>query len=356
MMSIPELSTGSNLYEASEALLKQATDIDPAFASAWLLRAHLSSPRSGDASEFLPHVEHALANIEPMTPLERAFITAYPAQMYASAGIDPTGNLQRAARFYESALQIAPQHYHTMIQLPVVYRELGRITDADRVTLDALRAHPDSLRFGVDAVKGYVRTGRIDLAAPIAESLLGRDTSAWEADSRALSNGIAWLRLWRVHAGWIAGDAPGALRHLRAADARWAHMRSRLWLHHLINAYGGPGRFDEAADVAARMAPEYRQWWEAMISVWREDHETFRRLTAPHLGHFEVLHNRSGMLAFMGWTKAAAWVAAERERRHIRMPWGEKTLSQGPVRNRAGPLRGRGRAAACRDRWPPVGL
>jgi hypothetical protein len=61
----------------------------------------------------------------------------------------------------------------------------------------------------------------------------------------------------------------------------------------------------------------------------REDHETFRRLTAPHLGDFEVLHNRSGMLAFMGWTKAAAWVSAERNRRHIRMAWGEKALSEG---------------------------
>ena len=330
LISIPERPTGSNLYEASEALLKQATDIDPAFASAWLLRAHLSSQRTAGAPEFLL-VERALANIEPVTPLERAFITAYAGELYASAGIDPIGNLQRAARFYESALQFAPQHHHTMIQLPAVYRRLSRLTDFDRVTLDALRAYPDSLRFGVDAVKGYVRTRRMDLAAPIAERLLGRDTSAWEADSRTLSNAIAWLRLWKVHGDWIAGDSPGALRHLREADARWSHIRTRLWLHHLVQAYGGLGRFDEAEGVAARMNPEYRQWWEASISVWREDHETFRRLTAPHLGRFEVLHNRSGMLSRMGWTKTAAWVAAERERRHVRMPWGEKVVDQGQL-------------------------
>jgi hypothetical protein len=325
-------AAGASRYESAEALLREATRVDPTFASAWLLLAHVVWNRQWPSDAFLPFAERALALSTGASTAERYFIQGFTDRRRAQAERGGVPHLEAAVQAFEALLEIDPDHYWGLLELGTVYRELGRIEDAERVTFRALAtrrtpcgsgSRPPKLTCAGGIASPFVPPS--PAFAPIRSSLSPRPSGRW----RRTWGGFG---LWEAHDAWLDGDVARAVDALRAAERRWSGDGARWWLLQLAEAYQGLGRFADANLVAARLAPEYRDWVLANVAARSENEPEFRRLMTPELGRFDVLHNRTGMLTLRGWLDTTAWVLAERRRRGTPMTWPEERLDEGLLR------------------------
>ena len=189
---------GTSPYAAAEVLLKEATAIDPSFASAWLLLAHAVCQQNRPAAEYLPIAERALGLTAGVTAVERYFIEGftYNRRAYRSEKMQ---DYAAAAKAYEGLLQLAPDHYWTLLELVPVYRQLGRFNDAERVVVHAAAVRPRSPGFAIDAAKAQLRRGDRQLAQATIERAR---TLLEEAGARSETlpvDSLEWLRLWDAH-------------------------------------------------------------------------------------------------------------------------------------------------------------
>ena len=316
-------------YDSAEALLREATQADPAFASAWLLLAHVVWNRTFPRTDYLPFVDRALQQVDTVEPAERYFIQGFAEWRRSYVDGDREAHLAAAVRAYEGLLQLRPEHDWGLRELGAIYRELGRNDDAERLTFRALSVRPHSFHFAVEAAKAHLRRRDRSALAAAATRLLASPLSTEPQTVGKLAQNAAWIRLWAVHDAWLDADVSRALQEADAADRKWSWDSSRWWLLHLVEVYIGLGRFGDARRVAARMDPEYRDWALALVATFREDAREFRRLVDPVRHQFSVLHNRSGMLTMNGWLATTEWVLAERRRRHVAVAWVEADFDAG---------------------------
>jgi tetratricopeptide (TPR) repeat protein len=308
-------------YATAEGLLRRATEADPGFASAWLLRAQTLRGQMKPDAEALAIAERALVASAASTPIERCFIEGAVHRFRADAQSGRTADLEASARSFEALLRLSPDHYWGLLELAAVYRRLQRHDDAERVVLHAAAARPHSVKLGIERIR--VLVGRRDPSAnSLATRLLTRlghesllvGAVPGNCDPAALGcieHDKAWLRLWRVADAWLAGDVTAALREIRRVDYEYAADRSGVWLNSLYGAYIGVGRFGEARQVVARMPPESASFYRARIEGALDDREAFDR-AAGDLRPFARRNRLSFMLLWMGRLAEAESLAVER--------------------------------------------
>jgi serine/threonine-protein kinase len=307
-------------YEAAEQLLRQATATDPSFASAWLLMAHAVSSQGRTASEYLPLAERAVSLTDHVTRAERYFILGFTHRRRATAAWGRTGELDAAARAYETLLQLQPDHYWALLELEQVYRQLDRIDDAERVALRAAAGRPHSMRFAVNAARVHLRHRNSALLGAVAARVLDSLPPGIVDAPGEAANDLNWLRLWEAHDAWVGRDVARALAAARRAEQRWSESGGALFRFHLSQLYQGLGRFGDASRVIGSMSQEDRDFSVALVAARREDWPELRRLVQPDHRRFEVLNKRAAMLVWAGWLDDAEWLSTQRSTRATAIP------------------------------------
>lgn len=320
--------------DAARELLRQATSVDPQFASAWLLLAHATCPYA--RAPCLVEAERASALAASATPVERHFIQGYLARRRAyRKGADRQEHLHASARSFEAALQFVPDHSWTLDELGAVYRELGRHEDANRVAEQAATLRPNSVRFGSDLARVQLARGdsaALGATATRVMALLPEEAALNEGD-RALD--LAWVRTWRVHDAWMRGEAERAYREARLAEDRHASNRTNQWLSFLITIYNGLGRRQDTLRIADRLPQVLRTHQRLAAAATWEDWPTFERELESSKLFLDPATSNGFLLAWAGQTARAERVVAELRRRRYGS-WELHDEMEGQIRVRQG--------------------
>jgi DNA-binding winged helix-turn-helix (wHTH) protein/tetratricopeptide (TPR) repeat protein len=302
-------------FASAEALLTEATRVDPSFASAWLMLAHAICQQDRPTGEYLPIAERALSLSAGAASAERYFIEGFTYSRRAHFSENPR-DYDHAARSFEAVLQVSPDHYWTLLELVPVYRQLGRFDEAERVVAHAAAVRPRSARFAIDAARAYLRRGDRDLAraaATQAEALAREDAGNMAA---VPVDNLEWLRLWDAHVAWLDRDPSRVLAAARLAERRWADSTSVPWLFKLAYVYAGIGRYDDALRVAERLPADRFEFVRNYFAfqtgrgprVWDP---------VPRRRDFEAMNQRFMTLVWHDRLADVKWVQAERRRRGL---------------------------------------
>jgi len=307
-------------YASAEALLTDATTLDPTFASAWLLLAHSRFQQNRPKAEYLPTAERALQLTSGVSEVERYFIEGYTHSRRGRDQEDPT-EAEAAARAFEAVLQLSPDHYWTLLELVPVYRQLGRFADAERLVIHEADVRPRSVRFTVEAARAHMRRGERTQARAMIER--ARTVAREDADdiSAAAFDPPQWMRLWEAHEAWVDNDPARALAAARRAEQETADSTNVGWVFRLAYVYGGLGRFEDELRVAKRLPSKRYEWVRDGVNLARGRIAEVRQVVQPQRHSFDVLNERVAILSTAGWFDDAEWVLAERRRRGVRVPW-----------------------------------
>jgi tetratricopeptide (TPR) repeat protein len=318
-------------YASAEALLTDATALDPTFASAWLLLAHSISQRDRPTAEYITIAERALQLTSGVSDVERCFIEGYTHSRRGRDQEDPS-EAEAAARAFEAVLQLSPDHYWTLLELVPVYRQLGRFADAERLVIHEADVRPRSVRFTVEAARVHLRRGERTQARAMMER--ARAVAREDADNIANVpvDTLEWMRLWEAHDAWVDNDPARVLAVAQRAEQETTDSASEGWLVKLAYVYGGLGRYDDALRVAKRMTSIRYKWTRDYFNLQRGRIAELRRLIQPQRRDFNLLTNRLSILAWANWLDDAEWVVTERRRRAVHLPWFVEADQTGQLR------------------------
>jgi DNA-binding winged helix-turn-helix (wHTH) protein/tetratricopeptide (TPR) repeat protein len=305
---------GKSPYAAAEVLLTEATAIDPSFASAWLLLAHAVYQQNRPATEYMPLAERALGLSSAVSSVERYFIEGFTHTRRGHRS-EQMQDYDAAAKAYEGLLQLAPDHYWTLLDLVMVYRKLGRFNDAEGVIVHAADVRPRSMRFAIDAARAQLRRGDRQLAQATIERARALLEEAGATSEVLPVDSLEWLRLWDAHVAWLDGDPERALLVANQAEERWANDQGITWLFKLVFLYSGIGRYDDARRVADRMPEDRRGPAIDSIAFHRGRLGEIRHVLEPKRLDFNMLGGRVSLLIWANKFSAAEWALAELRRR-----------------------------------------
>jgi cytochrome c-type biogenesis protein CcmH/NrfG len=255
-------------YASAEALLTDATALDPTFASAWLLLAHSIFQQDRPKAEYLPIAERALQLTSGVSDVERYFIEGYTHWRRGRDQEDPS-EAEAAARAFEAVLQLSPDHYWTLLELVPVYRKLNRFADAERLVIHEADLRPRSVRFTVEAARVHMRRGeRTQARAMIVRA---RAVAREDADNTtaAAFDPLQWMRLWEAHEAWVDNDPARALAAAQRAEQETADSTHVGWVFRLAYVYGGLGRFEDELRVAKRLPSKRYEWVRDGVNLAR---------------------------------------------------------------------------------------
>jgi DNA-binding winged helix-turn-helix (wHTH) protein/tetratricopeptide (TPR) repeat protein len=307
-------------YASAQALLTDATALDPMFASAWLLLAHSIFQQDRPKAEYLPIAERALKLKSSVSDVERYFIEGYTHSRRGRDQEDPS-EAEKAARAFEAVLQLSPDHYWTLLELVPVYRQLGRFADAERLVIHEADVRPRSVRFTVEAARIQLRRGERTQARAMIER--ARTVAREDADNMAATafDPLQWMRLWEAHEAWVDHDPGRVLALAQRAEQETADSTNVGWVFRLAYVYGGLGRFEDELRVAKRLPSKRYEWVRDGVNLARGRIAEVRQVVQPQRHDFDTLNERVGLLFTAGWFDDAEWVLAERRRRGVRVPW-----------------------------------
>ena len=267
-------------------------------------------------AEYMPFAERALGLSSAVSPVERYFIEGFTHTRRGHRS-EQMQDYDAAAKAYEGLLQLAPDHYWTLLELVMVYRQLGRFDDAERLVADAAAVRPRSIRFAIDAARAQLRRGDRQLAQATIERARALLEEAG-ANSEALPvDSLEWLRLWDAHVAWLDGDPEQALLVANQAEERWASDSGISWLFRLVAVYSGIGRYDDARRVADRLPENRRGPVIEGIAVQRGRLGELRHVLEPKRLDFDQLGGRISLLIWANKFSAAEWALAETRRRDV---------------------------------------
>lgn len=318
-------------YATAEALLTDATTLDPTFASAWLLLAHSMFQQERPKDAYLPIAERALQLTSGVSDVERYFIEGYTHSRRGRDREDPS-EAEAAARAFETVLQLSPDHYWTLLELIPVYRQLGRFDDAERLVIHEADVRPRSVRFTVEAARVHLRRGERTQARAMIER--ARAVAREDADNSAAApfDPLQWMRLWEAHEAWVDNDPGRVLAAAQRAEQETADSTHVGWVFRLGYVYSGLGRYEDALRVMKRLPPKRYEWVRNYLNSQRGRIAEERELVQSHRHDFEVLNEHMGILSKLGWFDEAEWVLAERRRRGVHVPWDFYLDSVGQLR------------------------
>ncbi len=276
-------------YASAESLLGQATELDPTFASAWMLRAHAMFNQRRLPREYRPIAERALELSGTVSPVERSLIEGF-VWRHRKWEADYAA-VEHSIRAYETLLQLVPDHYWALLELQFLYSVLGRQSDIERVTLHAAAVRPHAFRFAIDSARIRLRHGDVAAARAIIQRLSTREAAGPQGLAGTPPESLAWFRLWGAHEAWLNGDAGRALQEVQTVEQGWT-SRHYLGLYALANAYQGLGRYQDAERIARRCSRTQTAFHLALIAARRERWDDLRRLLNPERPVFDLLNYR----------------------------------------------------------------
>lgn len=308
-------------YEAADAMLAQALENDPDFASAWILRARAASARGRPAEEYLAHAERARSLISTVTIHERYLIEGLVRRLHADAAPYRRDDLVAAAQSLGTLVQLVPDHYWALIELGQIYRRLRRLDDAERTVLHAAALRPNSIHFAVGAAEVHLRRRERAAVEQLADKVLAVVPAGLEEAGGSLSRDVAWLRGWKASDAWLSGDVAQVAVHLQALEAE-GHAARNTYLHHqLVQAWHGLGRFDEARRIARTAAPFTAEAFENLLDGRQERWRELRpRLIARQTQFWQVDRFKYHYI-WAGLLDPVEWLLAERKRQRMTHDW-----------------------------------
>ena len=306
-------------YASAEALLTDATSADPSFASAWLLLAHAISRQNRPATDYQPLAERALSLSAGVAALERHFIEGFTFSRRARVPED-LRDYDAAARGFEAVLQLAPDHYWTLLELVPIYRQLGRFNDAERVVVHAATVRPLSAGFAVDAARVHCAgaTGNWHARPSLAHRRLQKKMpTTWLRFESTTSNGsVSRMRTRRGSTGirlasWRQLVAPT----VSGPEARACHGCSS-W----PTSTAGIGRYEDALGVAERLPDDWRAFVQDYFARQRERSKAQRNMVGAEMRELWQLNDRFMALVLAGKLTEAELLVAEQRRRGASYP------------------------------------
>ena len=148
----------------AEALLRQAIEADPAFASAWMELADLLyGMHSREPQAYVPAMDRAESLAGSVSEGERRRIVARASARRGDINADPR-ELEKAAQLYQATVN-GPVDDRDQVEslqtfLTPIYLQLGRTEEAERLTLRTAQANPQSMRLRIETSRIHLRHGR----------------------------------------------------------------------------------------------------------------------------------------------------------------------------------------------------
>ena len=320
---------------AAGILLRQAVEVDPQFASAWLQLARLPNPLAN------LYIDRAVALAPGLPPEERDRILSWAHRRRGELTGDK-GELEQAARMYKARLGLTPENRSFEIRnnddmlafrdLRNLYRHLGRTADMEELMLSAAAQHPNSMQLSIDAARIQLRRGSLEKSRTIAMRVVS--ASASDFPDRNIYD-VAWARLWDTHAAWLRNDPAGALEAVRVAHHRWTEQEPGprfQWAVLLVHAYEGLGRFQEARAIIESVEHPIRNRDLGMNAIRRGDIVQGRALLRALPTTFEGRQQAISALIFAGLLPEAERLIVERDRRHLGVDWMYRLVDEGQLR------------------------
>lgn len=339
---------------AATDLLRQAVEVDPAFASAWMLMARAIYAAHAQERQHWPALDAAARTASGVSDSERLLILAYWHRQRALLTGDRK-DLNAAVRYYETWFateglpsreigilgSLSPRD-DAFLELESSLRELGRVEDADALVLRAVNALPNSMRLAAKAARVELHRGNDDRSRALALRVVNAAQS--DLQDRNIAS-VAWARLWDASYAWLRGDAISALAAVDHAAGRFNDDGPRAqsqWAWHLSNAYQGLGRFDQAATFVPKLTAraengvltpdrQHSRRLLAILKLRAGDRDGARHMIAG-LQSFDDLNWATGTLVRLGELDKADWVVSERKRRQVGPPWFLLASDEGALR------------------------
>ncbi len=282
--------------------LDAALAIDPAFASAWLLRARSLEARQGPSGAAREAAERALVLSEGVTPAERAAIEGYLHRVRADLEPHRLDELRAAAQAYAQALDQAPLDYWALVELERLHMRLQLTASANRLAISGAEAHPRSVRLAAAAANAYMRSRdrqALRLVATRALATAGPEEFRVPRDALALRHLVSW----EAKDAWLDGDVGRVLGVLRQLSLVYRSTAGHsVVAHEIANAYESLGRFDDARAAAASTRDRVRFFKRALVDARQERWEDLAtRLKPGGVAPDDVLQRCSFMYIWAGW-------------------------------------------------------
>ena len=195
--------------------MKQAVDIDPAFASAHMHLAWAIRNQEKPAEEYLPYAEKAFHLAETTGERERYFIHG--------SYYDMKGEQERAVQAYETLLTLYPDHFWAFNNLANYFSSVG---DEQRALAYASRRaelRPNNFRGNMRAATDLIRFGS---NLPRARKYLDRARNLLTDDIiREGGSSIVKIMLSSAQEAWLRGDPETALAEIGKVSQKLESLR-----------------------------------------------------------------------------------------------------------------------------------
>jgi tetratricopeptide (TPR) repeat protein len=202
-------------WEPAELALRDATRLDPAFASAYIMLAHSARNIGRPKDDWLPLARRAMDLSESLPDRERYFIAG---SYYGMAG-----DRRNAVAAYEVLVREHPDDYWGVNNLAGQYDAMGRYSEALAMKLRQARLRPHDFDLNVDAAMNLVGSRSLAEARPFVD----RSLSIVPADPQTRVSprteiNLAWLDTLPVFELWTQGRAREAADRLDRIASRQA--------------------------------------------------------------------------------------------------------------------------------------
>jgi len=218
---------------AAITLFERAVALDPNFAMAYAsLGTVYSNASKNDLSR--ESIKKAYELKDRVSDREKFYITSHYEHFY-------TGNFEKAISIYELWRQTYPADSGPiLLNLGVLYQQLGQLEKAKDTYLEAAKAQPDSRLVESQLTGIYIATNHLDEARAMLDKAFANDKESTNYhavllqmafiadDSAALKHEIDWLsNKPEVGSGFLEGEANLAVYHGQIAKAIEFVRRSR---------------------------------------------------------------------------------------------------------------------------------
>ncbi len=278
-------------FPEAELLLREALQVDPAFASAEILLAWAIRNQGRRDSDYSPHAKRAFELSAGCSARERYFIRGSYYWM--------KGMMEKAREQYETLIRLYPDHYWANNNLAYWYQESGDLRDSTVYWRRLSDLRPGSLSFMGRAGDLELRiNGDLVRAREAASRIQRLHTDETEEQTEGLAAGFDrpqfwWADMLAFHEHWQAGRIDQAEAEVRRLTAT-IDQHHGLWRQEYASSIGmcflTLGQIHQAQQVFGYM-PELsygsRMVEPLILASVREDPELLRStadlyLTAPN--------------------------------------------------------------------------
>ena len=271
----------------ADALLQEAVQEDPEFASAHMLLAHCLS-NLGKHADAAPHYQRALELAGTTTDRERYFIQASYYQRFLQAEDKGIQTLEVLQRLY-------PDHYWAVTNLMVAYFSRGQPREALPYVLRRADLRPNEFDHQLRAAQALLIWG--DRGG--TEAYLRR-ARALAAHGKVNPWRVAWVAMYPAQADWVRGEFAQGLREaekVAASISAQGAMEQYAVRWYVGSFYLALGKLQAAEEIFQHMRGPSEEL--ALVAWGLGDQQAAREHLrgAPSSHRAAILLARTGQLA-----------------------------------------------------------